>query len=954
MTSYNVYSPVDVGPDHYDDYGGGYDGEYNGNGGINDDPDAGGGGGGERKGFGIIENKLSPQEIRVARQRANVNSFGANPNNYYGKLSYLAEQSDKINFNNINGEFRYSISRANSKIQVYTMKITNIDDVLFFATLLTDPGRLSIADIPDRFTQIYNLLINAQTMYDVNFMNIFYNRFKPYMLEGKSFYNKVWTKNYEGRYYPPLYVEEKAYLLERDNPLHAVNRTFNSIYLTPGTRLYNNIFRDIKLREVKYPNLQNFKTEEYDVKTYCVPSYLQKKLKKVYNKISQQLEINPTPTYVELTIILNSIDYNLNVYIIDGEQLQEQTEYKNKINILIHNNHMYVLKNIVKNVLINDIHKNQNKKNIIECKTLTEYANIKSEIQYEGYKFNNGIKYTKPGRLFKEIDNIFGVLSTYTQHGINFYYQSQIRAIRFIDNSIENKQTFDINKCYYNILKNCLEDKDNKYVLPKAGGFEHTRKYTGRIEKQGFYYCSFNQPTEITNALFGSKGWVYGSVIKILNLDVNILYEHVPTYTADTDTTQIEKFKKIPYIDIIHFTGYCANHTKTNTTKYEIDDKEEKDALLNKYNNKIATETKKGISITKAYYKRTSGMYAYMAIVQYARLMLYQLYMTLQQQDPEINVHKIYTDSLTLNKKINISVDELNELLKEYNFSVKEQASGYKWVDTSKEPIPEPIISKVAKRATYKKEYNNIMTPIKKNKSFFLTGKAGYGKTYLMNKKIKPYLDEHKMKYIHCTPTRNLSEEQNINTLHYYTKQSINDINDMFKDVKYFIIDECTLIQEFQIIILQHIKSLGVNFIFMGDRNQCEINFNIMDDFNIIDIADNSIFTVQWHKKARYTKEYDELLNNVLECKDYFKRMNIISSYFTIYNKNEYEDNNNIKITYTNAQRKLLTNAKTTHKIQGFTINEHYSIYEIGNMPAKVLYTALSRCTHPNLITLFQ
>jgi len=950
MTSYNVYSPV--GPDNYDDAVG-YEGEGGGggggggNGGINDDPHA------HEGGFGNIENKLSPKEIRVARQRANVNSFGVNPDNYYGKLAYLAEQSDKINYNNINGQFSYSISRQNSKNQIYKMSITNIDDVVFFATLLTDPGRLSIGDIPDRFIRIYNLLINARALYDVNFMNIFYNKFKPYMLESKMFYNKIWTKTYEGKYYPPIYVEDKAYLLERDNPLHAVNRTFNNIYLTPGTRLYNNIFRDIKLREVKYPNLQNFKTEEYDIKTYCVPSYLQTKLKpKAYKIISQQLQENPTPTYVELTIILNSIDYNLNVYIIDGEQLQEQTEYKNKINILIHNNHMYVLKNVLKNILINDIHKN-NAKNIIECKTLIEYANIKSEIQYEGYKFNNGIKYTKPPRLFKEIDNIFDVLSTYTQHGIKFYHESQIRAIRFIDNSIENKQTFDINKCYYNILKNCLTDTES-YVLPKAGGFEHTRKYTGRIETQGFYYCSFNEPTEITNALFGSKGWVYGSVIKILNLDVNILFEHVPTYKASTDTTQIEKFNKIPYIDIIHFTGYCANHTKTNTTKYEIDDKEEKNALLNKYNNKIATETKKGVSITKAYYKRTSGMYAYMAIVQYARLMLYHLFMTLQQQDPKINIHKIYTDSLTLNKKIDISVDELNVLLKQYNFTVKEQESGYKWVDTSKEPILEPIISKVAKRATYKKEYNNIMTPIKKNKSFFLTGKAGYGKTYLMNKKIKPYLDEHKMKYIHCTPTRNLSEEQNINTLHYYTKQSISDINDIFKDVKYFIIDECTLIQEFQIIILQHIKSLGVNFIFMGDRNQCEINFNIMDDFNIIDIADNSIFTVQWHKKARYTKEYDELLNNVLECKDYFKRMNIISSYFTIYDKNEYQDTNNIKITYTNAQRKLLTNAKTTHKIQGFTINEHYSIYEIGNMPAKVLYTALSRCTHPNLITLFQ
>ena len=951
--NYNVYSPdgEDGGGDYYgngginDDpgaYEGGYgggDGDYNGNGGINDDPGA------HEGGFGRLETK---QTIRVARQQENVNRFGANPDNYYGKLLFLAQQSDKINFNNINGEFTYSVSRNNGKVQIYRMTITNIDDVVFFATLLTDPGRLSIGDIPDRFIRIYNLLIHAQTLYDVNFMNIFYNQFKPYMLQSKIFYKKVWTKTYEGKYYPPIYVEDKAFLLESDNPLHSVNRTFNNIYLSPGTRLYNNIFRDIKLREVKYPNLQNFKTEDYVVKTYCVPSYLQIKLKKVYNKISKQLEMNPTPTYVELTIILNSIGYNLNVYMIDGEQLQEQTEYKNKINILIHNNHMYVLKNVLKNVLINDIHKNVHK-NIIECKTLTEYANINSEIQYEGYKFNNGIKYTKPARQFKAINDIFDVLSTYTQHGINFYHQSQIRAIRFIDNSIENKQTFDINKCYYNILKICLED--DKYVLPKAGGYEYTRKYTGRIETQGFYYCSFKDPTEITNALFGYRGWVYGAVIKILNLDVNILYEHVPTHKAGIDTTQIEEFKKIPYIDIIHFTGYCANHTKTNTTKFEIDDKDEKDALLNKYKNKIATETKKGVRITKAYYKRTSGMYAYMAIVQYARLMIYQLFMTLQQQDPDINIHKIYTDSLTLNKKIDISVDELNVLLKKYNFSVKEQASGYKWADTSKEPIPEPIISKVAK--TYK-EYNNIMTPIKKNKSFFLTGKAGYGKTYLMNNKIKPYLDEHKMKYIHCTPTRNLSQEQNINTLNYYTKQSISDINDIFKDVKYFIIDECTLIQEFQIIILQHIKSLGVNFIFMGDRNQCEINFNIMDDFNIIDIADNSIFTVQWHKKARYTKEYDELLNNVLECKDYFKRMNIISSYFTIYDKNEYQDTNNIKITYTNAQRKLLTNAKTTHKIQGFTINEHYSIYEIGNMPAKVLYTALSRCTHPNLITLFQ
>jgi hypothetical protein len=54
-----------------------------------------------------------------------------------------------------------------------------------------------------------------------------------------------------------------------------------------------------------------------------------------------------------------------------------------------------------------------------------------------------------------------------------------------------------------------------------------------------------------------------------------------------------------------------------------------------------------------------------------------------------------------------------------------------------------------------------------------------------------------------------------------------------------------------------------------------------------------------------------------------------------------------------NNMKSMVDATSTIFKMQGHTINEKYSIYETTYMPMKVLYTALSRCTDPQLITLF-
>lgn len=876
------------------------------------------------------EYKQSMIEYRQKQKENFDNTINKGGSYILTRLQNYANQYDKIDLKNCKGSFTYRTT--NTRNFDFNLNLKTIDDVLLTSAMLISPNIINKNKLPPNYKKTYELLIAANCMYDYSFIIKFKDILKDWMPETKTYVDEKEVFNDEKDEWETVYENRVVPKLSKDSPLHEINGSYGNIQLYG--RYYTKIFRNIKLKNVKYPNLENYNIIKYDVKEYCVPSYLNDALlNKEYKQIKNDLEQNKTPTYEELTVILNKINYNLNVWIIDGEQLQEQTEHKKTLNIMIHEEHMYVLK------------KKFNKNNLksVYCKTNEEFKNIKCEYYKDRVKINNNIKYHDAPLNISKLLNMGGY---YTNKNIDFYYECNIRPTFYVDNCIEGKTTLDINKCYINILYN------KNYSYPTCDGTEQTTIYdnTYEIINTGFYFCILNTYNEIHKALFKKECWVMGYLIKELNLDVTILYQHIPAEGFSFSDEQIDELKKYKSRDIRNYTGILAKYTTQKTTTIHTTSQQEKKAYESKYPNSYIVNDE--IEIVYNHYRQKTGVYSYMGIVSYSKYQLYRIYEVLQDMYSYVGIYKIKTDSMQIDEDISDDdIIEINKRLEQYNISVKkEDKQPINYIDTIDEPIPRPTIEE---QKTYTRE-RQILPLLKNKKSFFLSGRAGYGKTHKINNLIIPYLNKHKMKYIHAAPTTHICDLFNINTLHSYLNNDQSKIDEIFKDIDYLIIDECGLIPEHFIIVLEHIKKLGVNIICVGDINQCSYSvINIMDRQTMINICDGIIYNVVWTEHARYNKEYDTFLNKLLKFNVIDdKCIQHIKSYFTI-NSYKTKDTNDIKLTYTNNMKSLVNATSTIFKMQGHTINEKYSIYETTHMPMKVLYTALSRCTDPKLITLF-
>ena len=101
--------------------------------------------------------------------------------------------------------------------------------------------------------------------------------------------------------------------------------------------------------------------------------------------------------------------------------------------------------------------------------------------------------------------------------------------------------------------------------------------------------------------------------------------------------------------------------------------------------------------------------------------------------------------------------------------------------------------------------------------------------------------------------------------------------------------------------------------------------------------------TILEYNKNEELKYNDKCL---MQNSSWFGDLNVAKSYKT-------KDTNDIKLTYTHKTGKLLNNYETVHSAQGKTIDINYSIYDISKMTIKILYTALSRCTNKDKITIY-
>jgi len=886
----------------------------------------------------IIYNRSVISFSRKVNHFININK---NPN---GILDYT-----KINVQNSRGEFSY---RSIGKKQRYTMTIRSIEDAIFFCCLLEQRPAMNNV-IPAQLRKTYNLF---------EFAN----------LDNHSF-----TYTFKDKLLPWI------------NPTTR-GRGRNKVIQNPVSKrmikidktAYKKTFKKIKLKKVIYEPLQNFNTIDYEIKDYCVPSYLEKfLLKKEYKVICDEINEIKTPTYEELTKIMNKIDYNLNVYTHDCDKEQEQKEYKKTLTIIVHDEHMYVTNNchIIKNV-----------EKIQYCQQ-SDFDKIKSERYTDSSKIHNNIKY-KLINPYCDIDKLHQLRSTFSNVNIKFYNDCEIRPVRYYNEneSCENAGALDINSCYPNILYN------QNYVFPVQDGTEETKIYmkTDIIERHGFYYVTFKKMNEIQKALFYESCWIMGALIidmKLQNL-VEIKFKHVSKSAQSAQTKPIE-FDKIK---MTCYSGYLAKYKTEKEYIYECCG-EEADAYLEKYKDKScfytsgklstndddddiefnsiiereellkkypdATYTNPNVKIVKEYYLKSSGIYAYLAILQYARLQLYHIYNEVIKSYPNIKIKKIYTDSIAFNEKIN-DITKINKNLNKFGFNVKHEKSNYSFTP-SEISVKEPKI-----KTHIMNEHTDIEKLLKSSVSFSVNARAGYGKTYMIKNNLIPYLNMNHKKFILSSTTNESSNNlindgldcEVINTTLLSKSSDLETLKRRFNDIDYLIVDESSRLSMNLYKLLEYIRDeTNVKLILFGDKNQCDYdNSNLMESDVFNRLIDYNNLTIKWHSKARYTKEYDEFLNKILsyEKGGYDKDcINYVKSFFgkQIKNKKNSIDNNKIKLTYTNFTRKQFENSEgmTTHKAQGKTIDEHYSIYEIERMSKKVLYTALSRCTNHKLINIY-
>jgi len=618
----------------------------------------------------------------------------------------------------------------------------------------------------------------------------------------------------------------------------------------------------------------------------------------------------------------------------------------------------------------------------------------------------DGIKYKIKDR-FRDIEKDFRMRGPFTKANIDFYDQCGIRAPRHIDIDVENVQTLDIKKCYFNILNN------KRYMFPVQDGNEKTEVYKKgeRIEPHGFYFIEFkNSLSSIEKSLFSQKCWVLGYLIinlKMLSENVIIKYKHVANNYANIDR---ESKKQHKYLDVIHYTGFLSRYLRTKSNNYTCNGLE-MDAYKLKYNNNKVSSSSRGqlshkiieeslyeniegkvkivnvnydtieerkelektlkvidyedpyISNQYEYFLQSSGMYAYIAITQYAR---YELYLINEEVNKlcNINVHKIYTDSITYDNELTDDQIENvnNKLLKNFGFGISKKYSYHVW-NQKEFIINEPKVIMESKINVY----DNIEEMMNKNESFCINARAGYGKSYMIENIIIPMINDQNKKYILTSTTLKSSKNMNckcINTILSSNQSYLQNLQMIFKDIDYLIVDECSRLNDHLLKMVEYVQLINnkIKVIMVGDSNQCDGfsgNYDIMESNIFKRICDNNYFIMKWHNKARYSKKYDEFLSQILSFKQGGKNeecVKLIKTFFKDQVKDINDnDDNKIKLTYTHDTGKLLLGGdyNTTHSVQGDTIDEQYSIYEINKMPRKVLYTALSRASNHKLINIF-
>ena len=640
--------------------------------------------------------------------------------------------------------------------------------------------------------------------------------------------------------------------------------------------------------------------------------------------------------------------------------------HKKALDYIIHDEHMYVLDRFDKNPKykkrtlqsINELYKTSYIKYIITDED--KYKEILDEIKQKNilndynnvhfwYKTNlvtyidkkDYTSQTNKASIYTAIETTLKLRGTMNMATYDCIYECN--KVRYIKSGKKNTIQFDENKAYVSQLYK------KKIIFPIPTINDYFKKYRGTsVSDWGIYYCELNFSDDI---LGKGDDYYSGYEVRILKKNKQIKKIISELVCDRTQKIEIENIK-YDYDQLRRYIGWLIKSVNIGTSTYDNIKGEEADAICDRYENSFHDKEKNTLTISKNHLVTKTGILANFIIKSLTNIDIYNFNIEFKKLNPTCKFNSAHTDSIgyilktkdvvlpkkLIGEKIGQFKDESHKIYKGKNTGKH---------DSFKSPKA-PILIPEKKLI----EHDNIEKLLSSKSNFFLRATGGYGKSYLTKNTIIPYLEKHNLKYILTSTTiENASDIDGETVQSQFSKKSIEEIDILFADKTYLIIDEMSQMDQHLFKYLEYIKTYTkCSLILIGDIHQCKSidafkKTWLVSEF-VNDLIDYNIYEIKVHDKIRYSKELNEV---IMFMKDNFENQSKVFNYVLKTFKITKEITTAKNIAYYNyvvdKLNKINIECYTVHKVQGKTIKEDFTIHNIRQMPMDVLFTAITRAT---------
>jgi hypothetical protein len=947
----------------------------------------------------------SPTEEEEQEFARNENMLRRVINNNFNLYTNRNGILSKKFYDNVHIDFTIVSKRKNNKKRI-TMNWTNKESELAYAMLLTDDTRIKL-NKDDIFHKIIdNIYVPAVKRARTEFIEELKYLSATKKIEKKEIIKQKMKTIREKQKQKKIISVKKAV----ENYYHATQIPEEAYYRSR----YQNLYSVIPLFNIEFEELSGYITYKIKIEINCFLSFLEWLVKDVVtNKdleviLKHEFDITKGIYYPQIFKILNYYGFDARARdrfnnIID----QTNSGFPKMIDFIITAGHfealkqkMYMIK-VNENYIITKIDEAEEYKNArLFIEDRDTFNKIKEEMkkkykldkydknsfyyksnlilynpgQYDHHILKNNLGFDRMKTLYNAINSICKLTGFLNKESEDYFFNIN-DTVTIFNKGKKSNLGIDENKAYPSQLL-----KPN-ILFPISSICDYWQDYdNSEIILYGFYYCIVNkfEKDEFIIKYDGVySGYKVNLIINEMKINIRVIRMFIPSYYISSSKFCDDlKIFEGNYECINQYIGWLQRRIDINTYWYDEVDSKEFQAMREFYGNQLKFRNR-NVRFTNKNIIVSTGKLANMLIKDLTDIDVYHANKTMMQLNPFLKLNACVTDAVYWineeNKKINFG----NLLgIKPGQFKIIEQ-SEYISIEKNKinrfqnlkMKIPNAFISRVP----ICHEVKNITQLIDMYKNIILVGMPGTGKSWTLKNIIIPHLKIANKNYLITATTEEASILINGVTLQSKISKNYYDMLRIFEKIDYLIIDEGSQLTEGQCKILEFIQyNTSCRFIIIGDHNQCSIgNVNILKSHFLLHLMDYNLIELTPGKHSRCSPKLYEHIKYVLEnIEDNKKIVEYMYKHFKIINKilkktrniallNNTCDkiNNKLGIKKNDEdKRKCLT----VHKVQGQTIDEVFTIYNVKEKVGRfkhlgnLFYTAISRAREINQINIYK